>query len=239
MIIAIRMYFEGNSSPVFSNNIAADGGAISFNNNSHIIFVGNSSPVFSNNTAKYGGGAIFFTANSNIIFKGNASSVFSDNTAYCGGAIVSLLASDISFQGFSAVVFSNNIAENGGAAAFAYDNCDIIFSENSTVTFTNNKATFDTMVSFNLRSKIIATGNFTVIINDVTAKWCNNTCLPYTDQDDPDDVITVDSNGLVWCSDQGSFICSSEKCYCSKFEDLLDGLESNITMNITCYCHLC
>ena len=228
------IHFEGNSFPIFSNNIAASGGAISFNDNSHILFEGNSSPVFINNTAQYGG-AIFFDDSSNIFFKDNTSTVFSNNTAYYefGGAIVSLSASSISFQNFSTVVFSNNFAENDGAAVFADDHCDMVFSDNSTVMFTNNKATFDGIISFNSKSKITATGGFTVIINDVTVKWCNSTCLPYADQDDPDDVIAVDSNGIIWCSDKESFICPSKKCYCTKFEDLLDGLESNVTVNIT------
>ena len=253
---AIRSYsyiiFKGNSSPVFSNNIAEIGGAIFshsyiifegnsspvFSNNtadiscgaiysySYIIFEGNSSPVFSNNTAdNYAGGAI--CSYSYIHFEGNSSAVFYDNTARHGGAIYDI-GNNIYFEGFSTVVFRNNIAEYGGAVfARGYSDHDIIFSDNSAVTFTNNKATFGATV---FSSKIMANGNSTVIFNDLLAKWCNNACLPYTGRDD---VVTIDSNGIVWCSDQKSFTCLSKKCYCNELENLFDGLESNALVNIT------
>ena len=68
------------------------------------------------------------------------------------------------------------------------------------------------------------------MINNLSPKWCNNICLPYTDPDnaDPENtVITIDDNGRVWCSDQKSFICLSKKCYCRRLEDLLDGLKNS------------
>ena len=221
--------FDGNSSPVFSNNNAnLDGGAI-YSRKSYIHFEGNSSPVFSNNTADDNGGAMYFRFYCHIIFKENSSAVFIDNTATnYGGALYSILGSNISFEGFSAVVFRNNIAENGGAV-FAIDHSDIIFSDNSTVTFTDNDVA--ATVFSNTDSKIIAVGNSTVIFNDLTAKWCNNTCLPYTAGEG--NVVTIDSNGIVWCSDPKAFICLSKKCYCKKLEDLLDGLISNTLVNIT------
>ena len=215
-----NILFEGNSSPVFSNNTADDGGAIF--SYSYILFEGNSSPVFSNNTAVYDGGAIH--SYSFILFEGDSSVVFDDNTAIrYGGAINSV---NISFEGFSAVVFRNNIAEYGGAMFHS----DIIFSDNVTVKFTNNKATFGSTTFSNGRSKVMVIGNSTVIFNNVTAKWCNNICLPCTGQDD---VITIDSNGIVWCSDPKEFICLSKNCYCNKLEDLLGGIESNTLVNIT------
>ena len=222
--------FEGSSSPVFSNNTAECGGAI--RSYSYILFEGNSSPVFSNNTAD-NGGAIH--SDSYVLFKGNSFVVLDDNTAIShGGAICSTLDSinnannKISFEGFSAVAFRNNIAEYGGAMFHS----DIIFSDNVTVKFTNNKATFGSTTFSNTGgiSKVMVIGNSTVIFNDVTVKWCNNTCLPHTSQDD---VITIDSNGIVWCSDQRAFICLSKNCYCNKLEDLLGGLKSNTLVNIT------
>ena len=257
---ASKISFKGFSAVVFRNNTAEDGGAIYSHDNSYILFKGNTSPMFSDNTAdRYGGaissqliskisfegfsavvfrnniakdgGAIYSHDNSYILFKGNTSPVFSDNTAdRYGGAITSLSASKISFEGFSAVVFRNNIAEYGGAV-LATDHSDIIFSDNSTVTFTNNKPTFVAPVYSNVTSKIIVIGNSTVIFDDLSAKWCNNTCLPYTGQDD---VVTINSNGIVWCSDQKSFICQSKKCHCNKLEDLLVGLKSvNIKGTVT------
>ena len=217
--------FEGNSSAVFSNNDADDGGAIF--SLSYILFEGNCSTVFSNNIADLDGGAIF--SYSYILFEGNSSTVFNNNIAGDDGgaiAIYSTLHTNVSFEGFSIVVFRNNIATYGGAV-FGRDHSVIIFSDNSAVTFTNNKATFSTTV---FSSKIMANGNSTVIFNDLLAKWCNNTCLPYTRQSD---IVTIDSNGIVWCSDQKSFICLSKKCYCNELEDFFDDLKNNTLVNIT------
>ena len=221
--------FEGNSSTVFSNNIAHYGGAII----SDIIhFEGNSSTVFSNNSADLNSGAIL--SYSHICFKGNCSTVFSNNIADRDGGAIAIyyiyaLRSNVSFEGFSTVLFRNNIAEYGGAVfASDYSQIDIIFSDNSAVTFANNKATLgETVIS---GSKVIAIGNSTVTFNDLSPKWCNNTCLSYTGQDD---VVTIDSNGIVWCSDQEAFICLSMKCYCNKLDDLLGNLKSNALVNIT------
>ena len=240
------IYFKGNSSPQFSNNIANLGGAIAdyggaiwsdpFSN--YIIFKGNSSSVFSNNTAM-SGGAIYFGetihfsssfSDYHIIFKENSSAVFDNNTVTNeGGAIYTLYQSNISFEGFSTVKFRNNVAEYGGAV-YAEDQSDIIFSNYSTVTFTNNSAAFGETTFSDINSKIIATGNSTVILNDRSPKWCNSICLPYTGQGD---VVTIDSNGIVWCSDQKAFVCESKECDCDKLEDLLNDLERNTLVNIT------
>ena len=218
--------FQGNSSTRFSNNIAQYGGAIF--SDSYILFEGNSCTIFSNNIADLDGGAIFSLRY--ILFEGNSSTEFSNNIAGDNGGAIAIdytLRTNISFEGFSTVVFRNNIAEYGGAM-FARD--DIIFSDNSAVTFTSNKATFGETVFSSNDPKIKAIGNSTVTFNDLSAKWCNNTCLPYTGQGD---VVTIDSNGIVWCSDQKSFICLSMKCYCNNLECLLGGLKNNTLVNIT------
>ena len=224
------IYFKGSSSPVFSYNIAKYGGAIFSYYDSYISSEGNSSPVFSNNTAQYGG--VIHTSGSQIYFKGNSSTAFNDNTATSfGGAVFSTVVSKVSFEEFSVVVFRNNIAEYGGAV-FVGGHSDIIFSDNSRVKFGNNNATFGATVFSNNGSKIIVIRYSTVIFNDHSVKWCNNTCLPYTGQGN---VFTIDSNGVVWCSDrdQKAFICPSEKCYCNKLENLLYGLKNNTLVNIT------
>ena len=56
-LLAIYVRFEGNSSTVFSNNLAQYGEAIW--SNSSILFEGNSSTVFSNNIAEDDGGATY------------------------------------------------------------------------------------------------------------------------------------------------------------------------------------
>ena len=247
--------FKENTSPLFSNNVAAEvingsiltnnygytilegsyfsnsahfgGGAICCDEDSNIVFTGNVSPVFSDNISKKEGGAMLFNHNSHISFKENSSAVFNNNTAKkYGGALCFTIDSNVAFQDDSTVVFNNNIAELGGAA-FAKDNCDITFSGNSTITFTNSSATFSATVSSN---KIITTGNPTVIFNGHSAKWCNSTCLPYTSTGQG---VTINGNGIVWCNDPESFICLTKKCHCNKLEVLLDDLKSNTLVNIT------
>ena len=43
--------------------------------------------------------------------------------------------------------------------------------------------------------------------------------MPYTGQSD---VVTIDGNGIVWCSNQKEFDCLSIKCYCKNLEDSLN-----------------
>ena len=249
--------FEGKSSPVFTNNVAKLGGAIY----SHIIvFKGTSTAEFSNNIAAHQGGAIFdrisrtfdgfsvttFTAkvqggaiylrDGSVSFKATSTTLFSNNTATDGGgAICFAYGGNISFEGFSTVVFKNNVAEYGGAmfaTTFEYKS-DIIFSDNSTVSFTNNNATFGKTVfseSEYAKSKIIAIGNSTVRFNDVSAKWCNNICLPYTGQGN---VVMIDNDDRVWCSDQEAFMCLAKECCHNKLEGLFDGLKNGTLVNIT------
>ena len=71
--------------------------------------------------------------------------------------------------------------------------------------------------------------NSTITFDDHSAKWCANTCLPYTSQSD---VVTIDDHGMVWCSNQKAFICISIKYYCKNLEDTLNST-SNKIVNIT------
>ena len=245
------MSFEGSSAPVFSNNIASyDGGAVDCGS---ISFEGSSATVFSNNTARYGGGAVscgnmsfegssatVFSSNiasydggavdcHSISFEGSSATVFSNNTAsYDGGAVD---CRSISFEGSSVTVFSNNIARYDGGAVYSYS--DVVYSDNSTVTFTNNNARNGAMVhSRNSKVKVIESS--TIFINDHLVKWCNNTCLPYRGYTYGRwNVITIDINGVVWCTDQKAFLCLSTNCYCNELENLLDGLQHNTIVNIT------
>ena len=58
-----------------------------------------------------------------------------------GGAVYYIsFHGNISYEEFSTVVFRNNVAEYGGAL-FTQTQSDIIFTDNSTVKFINNKAT--------------------------------------------------------------------------------------------------
>ena len=250
-----QITFEGNSSTVFGNNTAAhNGGVIHSYNNGQITFEGNSSTVFVNNTAAYNGGAIVSYINGQITFEGNSSTVFVNNTADYGGALctsqygynifegnstaefsnniatynggaIYCLISNIYFGNISTTTFRNNIADYGGAIS-AEISSNINFSDNSTVAFTKNKATIGATTYLNGNSKIITKGNSTVKFDNILARWCSNTCLPYTD------AVTIDSNGIVWCSNQETFVCLSINCYCKNLENLFSDVKKNTVIDI-------
>ena len=173
--------------------------------------------MFSNNTASSYGGAISINDNGNITFGGNSISQFSSNTAIDGGALHSYYNSFTSFKGNSTTVFSNNIAFHYGAVVYAESDCDITFGDNFRMCLTNNKASDGAIVYSKRNSKIMARGNSSITFNDTPAKWCNNVCLPYTNSMF-DDVVTIDSNGIVRCSYQERFTCQMKKCYCNEFQ---------------------
>ena len=248
--------FEGSSTTDFTHNTATYGGAI-YTRSSSISFKENSTTDFTNNSARHDGGAIYTRSGSSISFKdisdtqfnnnvaisnggaihsrytpisskGNSHIQFNNNAATRGGAIYSIDNNLISFEGFSTTVFSNNIAKDYGGALLAEDKVEIIFSNNSTVTFTNNNAPVGETVDCGSNSKVTTKENSTVMFDDVLAKWCTDTCLPYTGQG----TVTIGSNGIVSCSDQKAFACQSENCKCNDLGQLLDGVGSNTVVNI-------
>ena len=183
--------------------------------------------MFNNNTAEYGG-AINSIINGHISFEGNSTTQFNNNIAFHNGGTIYCYTSTIYFSEYSTVIFRNNIADYGGTV-FAEINSDITFSDNSKIIFTTNKATFGATIYSYGNSKITAKQNCTITFDDHSAKWCTNTCLPYTGQGD---VVTIDGNGIVWCSNQKAFICLSIKCYCKNLEDTLNNTSNGI-VNIT------
>ena len=129
-------------------------------------------------------------------------------------------------------VFSNNIGKDYGGA-ITEEISEIIFWNNSTVTFSHNNAPFGETVYCGSNSNVTSKGNSTVTFNDVLAKWCTNmTCLPYNGQG----AVIIDSNGIVWCSDKKAFTCLTESCNCKTLQyllyDLHDGA-SNVVVNLT------
>ena len=208
-----NLFFQGSSNTVFSNNTAAYNGGGIFIDVGNLFFQGNSNTVFSNNTAGEFGGGLSIVDSSNISFQENSTTVFCDNTAEYGGGIHILTLSNILFQTTSTTVFSNNTAYTG--TIDAEENCNITFNDNAPVTF---NVTFGMTVFSDSSSKIIAKGNFSVTFNDHSAKWCNNTCLPYTG---PFDSTVIDSDGIVWCNNQRGIHCSSDKCNCKNLEDII------------------
>ena len=256
--------FERNASTVFINNTAGRKGGALFLNKISICFKGNSSTMFSSNNANDSGGAIaalrviitfekfsntalihnaaklnggaIYSEHSFVSFKANSTTDFSNNTATNKGGAVNFKSGNISFEGRSVTSFSNNIADYGGAlsggAKFAADNSSINFCDNSVVNFTNNKATFGAIVFSEKHSRIILIENSTVIYNNMIPRWCNNICLLYPSDDD---VVMIESNGKVWCSDNNGFICLTKHCHCKKLEDFFppDVLKHNSLVNIT------
>ena len=219
--------FEENSITEFTNNTARDSGGAIFSRDSPITFNHISNTKFTNNVATSNGGAIY-SSYINVSSKGNSHVEFNNNTATRGGAIC-IYDNFISFEGFSTTVFSNNIAKDYGGAITAEDKSEIIFCNNSTVKFTHNNALFGETAYCDSNSKVTSKGNSTVIFKDVIAKWCTNmTCLPYTGQD----AVSIDTNGIVWCSDQKAFACLSEDCNCKSFQqslqDLHDGASNEV-----------
>ena len=238
-----NIIFQGNSNTVFSNNTANYEGGMYITDSSN-FFGGNSNTA---NSANYGGG-IYIIASSNIFFQENSNTVFSNNTADNGGGIYTGLYSNIYFQENSTTVFSNNIADYGGGI-YIFTSSNILFQKTSTTVFSNNTAytgsidaqtdcsiTFDdnATVTFNITfgktvfsdssSKIIAQGNFSVTFNDHSAKWCSNTCLPYTGLFYS---TVIDSDGIVWCNNRRGIYCSSDKCNCKNLEDIIHAADIN------------
>ena len=238
---------EENSITEFTNNTAIDGGAIC-SSVGFITFKENSTAKFANNFARGNGGAIFsklpiidltngavlydnikgsfISTIISISFEGNSTTEFANNFARCSGGAVYTNNIFISFEGFSDTVFSNNTAKDYGGALYTVAEYNeyksaIIYRNISTVTFTHNSAPVGETVYCGNNSNVTTKGNSTIIFNDVLPKWCTNMlCTPYTGQG----TVTIDSNGIVLCSDQRAFACLSENCNCKSLGDLLQGL---------------
>ena len=222
--------FEENSTTEITNNTATERGAMS-SERSPITFKHISNTKFTNNFAIRDGGAIY-SNDITVSSKGNSHIEFNNNVATRGGAIY-IIDNFISFEGFSTTVFSNNIAKDYGGAITVEEESEIIFHNNSTVTFTHNNTLFGDTVYCGSNSIVTSKGNSTVIFNNVIPKWCiNMICTPYTGQG----AVTIDSNGIVMCSDQKAFTCLSESCNCKSLQHLLHGLHdgaSNVVINLT------
>ena len=239
---------RGNST-MFSDNSANDGGAIycriisfeesstvNFSYNSAvrgggaiicdiISFEGNSTTQFHYNIAEDGGAMYSRTV---VTFKDNSNAIFNSNTAYYNGGGIYSHSTHLYFKNFSTVVFKNNIADYGGAV-FAETHSNIIFSDNSAVKFNKNKALFDATIYSSNKSKITVKEDFSVTFDDIPAKWCFNICFPYNGHPD---TVMIDSNSLVWCSNQEAFECLSNKCHCNDLKNSLSNSYYNPVINI-------
>ena len=223
--------FENNSTAKFSNNTGSLGGAITAYN-SQISFKDNSTTKFSNNINGAGiGGTLCAFHNSHISFEDNSATKF--NSDY-GAAIFIFSNSNVSFEDNSTVAFRKINVLKDSNAILAMNYAKIIFNGNCTVSFTINKSIIGIMVnliSISKNSDITAHGNFNVTFNHQSAKWCTNTCLPYSGDDKYD--VRIDNTGMIWCNNLHRFICQSKNCQCKNFEDEISNITNNSVVTLS------
>ena len=157
--------FEDYCTVRFTENSATNGGAIASDSIS-LVFTNHSTVAFINNHARGGdGGAIIFsgrnivddTRPASVRFDMHCVIIFSENTATSsGGAISFLESSNILFQNNSTVTFTSNKAVRGGAIHSI--NSSIIF-ENTIVNFNKNLAKQHGGAIHSTRSSVIITGS--------------------------------------------------------------------------------
>ena len=163
------LVFTGRSTTIFDHNKSKNkGGAVCADNSDispfgdcyPIKFDGHSKVMFTNNEAAIGG-AVYVGFNINIKSLQNSTLTFNNNTAHTGGAIFSY-AYHITFQGNSHVRFTNNIALQNGGVLFCSSQCNISFTEDSTVTFSHNEAAQGGVIHIQFNSAIKFQGNSTI-----------------------------------------------------------------------------
>ena len=126
---------------LFENNVAEDGAGICISDHSTVIFDENSNIEFFNNTVQHSGAAIFLNNGSNAIFDKNSIAMFYNNKA-SNGIVCTKYSSSVRFKATSYVMFSRNLASQYGAAIYCFNNSQVVFTGNSTVTFKNNIISF-------------------------------------------------------------------------------------------------
>ena len=130
---------ESKSKMMFSNNRAANGGAIHIDSSSSISLGGKSTVIFMKNEA-INGGTVHCHNNSEIKFKGYLHTTFENNMATLGGAIYSVSSCNISFEQHCNLTFVNNTAQQHGGAVFTRLSSYIYFKEKSIVMLNRNEA---------------------------------------------------------------------------------------------------
>ena len=228
-----HLIFTHHATTVFNNNNAVLGGAIYNDRYSTICFEGNSTTKFSYNKAAIGG-AIMVKCIMKIYFKDKSTTEFSNNNANFQGGAIGAWGNNsfppsmrIYFKDNSITVFINNTAKYGGVI---YSTSNIHFNDNSTIEFSNNNADHgEAIIIGHLHVKIITSGKVSVVFNDQPAKWCANTCLPYTGKGN----VVIDSTGVAWCRDQSEFICEGRNCYCTDIGSALGNAGNSSLATIT------
>ena len=219
-----QVIFTGNATTSFSNNIITTssihlqhGGTILSENNSCIIFKENSFTIFSSNVAGYGS-AVLSISYSNVIFKDNSSVMFSNNVAYYCGILTSASFSNITFTDNTNVTCDINIItsnyESTAAAGIicTFQATVITFTENSLVTFINNKADRCGAVII-FESNLIMEEYSTVIFNNNSALYSSGGAFVCSNNSN----VTIKGNSNVTfnnnkASQSGGAIHSNNMC---------------------------
>ena len=150
-----HLIFTGNATVMFSNNNVASskgvhirqGGTIFSKHSSYISFEGNSTTMFNDNQADFGV-AIYSIDNSGIVFKARSTISFYNHIVHYCGVLTSVSFSHVTFAFQTNATFNTNAVlhmihssyESSAGAICAFQNCNITFSDNSLVTFINNRA---------------------------------------------------------------------------------------------------
>ena len=190
-----HLIFTGNATVVFSNNNVMSstdvnirqGGTIFSEYYSYISFQENCNTTFNDNLADFGA-AIYSIDNSSIVFKDKSTVLFNNHTVHYCGVLTFASFSDVTFADYTSVTFSANAVshsirnnyESSAGAICTLQNCNITFTNNSSVTFINNRADRGGAV-------LIDKGN--VIIEEYS------TVIFY--------------NNFAWYSSGGAYVCSN------------------------------
>ena len=160
--------FEEWYTVTFHSNTANDGtgGAISTDTNCATEFKDNSTVKFYNNNAVQGG-TIYSSYNSRLIFSENTAVTFIDNVAAFGGALNCYRYSFVTFHGGinSTVIFTNNKATQNGRTIYLQKKSNVAFEGSLRVEFYNNEATLGGAINCNGNSKITSKENPNIIFS--------------------------------------------------------------------------
>ena len=178
----------------FSNNVVSpndiyilSGGTVFSENVGYVSFEENSVTVFSNNLANFGT-TIFSNYNSNVVFKDRSRVLFNNNTVHNCGVLTSAFFSNVTFTDNTYVAYDTNTVshslptnfQSSAGAICTFHNCKITFSEQSSVTFINNRAD---------RGGAVTISESNVLIEGYS-------------------VVTF-YNNFAWYSSGGAFVCSN------------------------------
>ena len=151
-----NIIFSAFTNVSFSGNNADNGGVLFANNNSKISFEGHVSVTFIKNEARRNGGAGYFNGLCSVIFKQNTNVTFENNNALYGGAMCLNSYTNVTFNDNSIALFKNNMATNDGGAINVLRNSSIMVNDNTTITFTTNKALYGGAMFFDATHTTLA-----------------------------------------------------------------------------------